>query len=467
MRLNYGKPALMALCCCLPPLGATAALNPAQERALDDVRHGRATVWDGLSVEQRTELRDLATDYLDRYQSSHEPHGYSANLNWADRERTKLVSYGGLGDGAIWTGHYLAALAFQYNAEPSPALLDDISETLAAIDLLTRVTGKDGFIARYLGPASDLWYQPYYAQYGDGPSALRPGLGTQAYLGAPPHDHLVWLGNSSRDTYDGIHFGLAAVWREVSDTAIRAQVRAIVERVGKALTADHFLLLDGQGHIQLPNPSFYCAWLRLMLTVCPDTFRNERPYYEFGAWLFFFVDWLLGPGLHPVDELRYYPNNLDMARMFTLCIMEEDPERRRAYQEVLRRNYRNHLATHLNAHFAAIFMFCTGDRDRGAIATLEGCLADFPPDKYLHLPEAVDAPTGAEYTEHALFVRQRPISDFLWQRPPARLPVGVSTPTEYPGVDFLLPYWMGRAMGVIAASPVETTHQVEPTDRTD
>jgi hypothetical protein len=451
MRFSSLRLACPVLLGCLPVLCAAAGLDPAQDRALVDVRMGRTPVWDGLSREQYAELRKSAADYLDRYQSAHEPHGYTANLHWADRDRTELLAYGGLGDGAIWTGHYLAALAFHYAVEPSQELLGAIADTLAAIDLLTRVTGKEGYIARYLGPASDPWYQPYYAQYGDGPSVLRPGLGTQAYLGAPPHAHLVWLGNSSRDTYDGIHFGLAAVWREVGDPAIRAQVRVIVERVGKALTTDHFLLLDGQGHIQLPNPSFYCAWLRLMLTVCPDTFRNERPYYDFGVWLFFVVDWLIGPGLHPVDESRYYPNNLDLARMFTLCTMEENPERRMAYQKVLRRNYRDDLATHLNAHFAAIYLFATGDRGRGAIATLEGCLADFPPDKFLHVPEPVDAPTATGYADQALFVRQRPMSDFIWQRPPARFPKGPPSATEYPGIDFLLPYWMGRAMGLIAA----------------
>jgi hypothetical protein len=215
------------------------------------------------------------------------------------------------------------------------------------------------------------------------------------------------------------------------------------------LAHDWFLILDGQGNFELPNPGFLNAWLRLMLTVSPDTFRNLRPLYEFSAWLFFAVDRILGPGLRKVDERSYYPNNLDMARMFTLCTLEEDPRRRVAYQAMLRRNYRDYLATHLNAHFAAIYMLCTGDRDRGAIATLQGGLIEFPADKFSHIPESTGALEGEEFSNAALLVRQRPMSDFIWQRAPARLPGTNPSAVEYPALDYLLPYWMGRVAGVI------------------
>jgi hypothetical protein len=427
---------------------AFSELGPEQERALLDARDGNFVVWPGLVPTQRAELRSLADVYLARYQSSHAPHGYTANLRWADRERTLLRQYDGLGDGAIWTGHYLAALAFQYRVEPSEVLLDAMLQTLESLDLLTEVSGKSGFVARYVGQADDPLYQPYYVQYG-GDAFLRPGFGARAFPGAVPYADLVWLGASSRDTYDGIHFGCAAVWRYVDDAAVRARVRLLVERIGKRLIADRFLLLDERGHVELPNPSFWNAWLRLMLTVSPDTFRDYRIHYEFSAWLFFAIDRILGPGFRPIDEARYYPNNLNMARLFTLCTMEEDSARRAAYQAVLRRSYQDQLSTHLNAHFAAIYLLCTGDGDRAAIATLEGGLADFPQDKFLHVPEPVDLPPGEAYAPGALLVRQRSMRDFIWQRPPAKLPDVELRSTEYPGIDFLLPYWMARVSGLL------------------
>jgi len=420
-------------------------LSAEQDRALHHVREGRFVVWPGLYAGQATVLREKAEFYLAAYQAEHQPHGYAVDLRWADRTRETLLQYDGLGDGAIWTGHYLAALSFQYRVAPNDGVLAAISDTLDALDALTRVSGKDGYVARYLGPASDPFYEPYYAQYG-GAAFLRPGFGARAFPGVAPWEEFIWLGDSSRDTYDGIHFGCAAVWRNVEDGVIRAKVRALVERVGTALIRDNFLLLDERGNVELPNPSFYVAWLRLMLTVSPDTFREVRGYYAFGSWLFFVVDRWLGPGLRGGAEDRYYPNNLDMIRMFTLCTLEESPRRRAAYQEVLRRNYREHLSTHLNAHFAAIYLVATGIRDRAAIATLEGGLLDFPEDKFLHVPEPVADATTGEYARGALFVRQRSMRDFIWQRPPARLPDAELRPVAYPGVDYLLPYWMARSL---------------------
>jgi len=425
---------------------ASAQLIPVQEQALRQVRQGRVPVWPGLSEAQRQDLAALAIDYERDYQTRHRPHGYTANLRWTDRERTQLIRYDGLGDGAIWTGHYLAAQAFHYAVEPSPALLDELHETLAAIDLLTLVSGRAGYVARYLGPASDPYYQPYYGQFGG--FSLHPGLGAEAYPGAPPHDHLVWLGSSSRDTFDGIHFGLAAVWNNVPDPAIRAQVRAIVQRVGERLVSDRFLLLDGQGNFELPNPAFYCAWLRLMLTVCPDTFRADQRYYDFAAWIYLIIDRFLGPNIRGIDEGQYYANNLGMIRLYTLCTLEPDREQRAAFHAILRRNYRDHFASHLNAHFAAIYMVATGDRPRDAVATLEGGVGDFPEEKFLHEPES-DSPDQS-YAGVALLVHQRPMSDFIWQRPPARLPQDEPSTEEYPGIDFLLPYWMGRSLGYFA-----------------
>lgn len=427
---------------------AASALDVAQIRALDYVRAGRAVVWPGLSDGQLQELGEKAAHYQGDYEVLHAPHGYAANLRWSDRERTELLQYDGLGDGAIWTGHYVAALALQYAVDRSDSTLRKLRETLGALDRLTRVSGREGYVARYAGPAEDPLYETYYAQSGE-PSFFRPGFGRRAFVGAGEFGDLVWLGDSSRDTYDGVHFACAAVWRYVDDSGVRAQVRTIVERVGQRLLRDGFFIVDGHGNVELPNPSFYNAWMCLMQNVSPHTFRSARLQYEISAWLFFLIDRYLGPGLRSVDEQRYYPNNLDMARMFTMCTMEPNPDRREAYRAVLRKNYHEFLAKHLNAHFAAIYMLCTGDRDRGAIASLEGGLAAFPVDKFLHVPEPVDAVAEAEYADQALFVQQRPMSDFIWQRPPARLPNEGEAAREYPGIDFLLPYWMGRSIGML------------------
>jgi uncharacterized protein (TIGR03437 family) len=48
-------------------------------------------------------------------------------------------------------------------------------------------------------------------------------------------------------------------------------------------------------------------------------------------------------------------------------------------------------------------------------------------------------------------VPQRPPTDFLWQRDPFQLSGGGSGLIESNGIDYILPYWMARYYGVIAA----------------
>ncbi|WP_321475450.1 hypothetical protein [uncultured Paludibaculum sp.] len=46
-------------------------------------------------------------------------------------------------------------------------------------------------------------------------------------------------------------------------------------------------------------------------------------------------------------------------------------------------------------------------------------------------------------------VPERPATDFLWQRSPFRLYGGLYGTIEGAGIDYILPYWMGRYYGVL------------------
>lgn len=55
----------------------------------------------------------------------------------------------------------------------------------------------------------------------------------------------------------------------------------------------------------------------------------------------------------------------------------------------------------------------------------------------------------------------RPTTDFLWQRDPFQLVGGGSDTIEGPGVDYILPYWMGRYYGVIPAVALQSAAVIE------
>jgi len=50
-------------------------------------------------------------------------------------------------------------------------------------------------------------------------------------------------------------------------------------------------------------------------------------------------------------------------------------------------------------------------------------------------------------------VPERPTTDFLWQRSPFLLYGGGDGTIEYPGIDYILPYWMARHYGVVSPDP--------------
>jgi uncharacterized protein (TIGR03437 family) len=60
-------------------------------------------------------------------------------------------------------------------------------------------------------------------------------------------------------------------------------------------------------------------------------------------------------------------------------------------------------------------------------------------------------------------VPMRPTTDFLWQRDPFQLAGSGYDTIEGAGVDYVLPYWMGRYYGVIPAVTVQSAAAIEYT----
>jgi len=59
-------------------------------------------------------------------------------------------------------------------------------------------------------------------------------------------------------------------------------------------------------------------------------------------------------------------------------------------------------------------------------------------------------------------VQLRPPTDFLWQRTPFLLRAGGAGTIETAGIDYILPYWMGRYYGVNAAFVVQSAAAASP-----
>jgi len=431
---------------------AFAGLMPAQEEALKAIARGTAFTWPEMNDAQKRDLSKKAQEYLDIYQRYHLRNSLNADVWYKDYDRKEVYRLEGVGDSACWTGHYLAALSLRWHLEPSEKLRKGILSVLDAFDLLTKVSGPVGYIARYAGPASDQGYREYYKVYGRGEDPERPGLGKRAYKGVEPYQDLVWLGYSSRDTYDGAIFGFATTLAYVTDREILDRTRQLVERVGDRLISDGWDILDGKGNRTRGMGVFKMAWMRAMLSANPGKFGSLTEEYRR-------LCSELSQRQKVVADIRYkeyFANNLSFICVFATTILEKDPEIKKLLTDVLKR-MQDETASHLNAHFAALYAAATGDKDNSKVrAAVQGLLIDFPaPPKFQREVDLSKDPNqesfDEDYTKYAQLPHERVTTDFMWQRSPCVSHGGSNLPYELPGIDVFLPYWMGRVAGVIPA----------------
>jgi hypothetical protein len=167
-----------------------------------------------------------------------------------------VVGYARAGDAAIWSGHYLAAEAFRYAVTRSPDALSNAKRALDGIHGLVDVTAPEqpgddpweqpGLLARFLWP--DSWW------HADQMASEEGGHGV--YRGRPggvPHS---WLGNTSRDQYSGVFFGLALAFDLIEDDSdVRSRAASLVT------TMLHFLL-DNAWNVRMPDGRISTTFLQ-------------------------------------------------------------------------------------------------------------------------------------------------------------------------------------------------------------
>jgi len=128
--------------------------------------------------------------------------------------------------------------------------------------------------------------------------------------------------------------------------------------------------------------------------------------------------------------------------------LQDNSQNRGAYQIV-----RSYTASHQNAFFDIIDRSINGSnaaRDAEMVSLLNQWLERPRRDPYVDDSKVV-AVCGTEACQ-PVPVPIRPTTDFLWQRDPFQLAGGGSGTIEGAGIDYILPYWMGRYYGVISSA---------------
>lgn len=372
-------------------------------------------------------------------QLRHVPYGTVLNPIFAGDGIT-VMDYTRCGDSALWTGHYLAAEAFRYKVTGSSDALANLQGALNGLTLLVDVTGT-GVLARCAIPANS----PYAASISSQESANGIFHGT---VGGQPW---IWVGNTSRDQYCGVFFGLGAAYDLLSDTTLRASIASLATRLLNNLTASAWTVIMPNFSISttfLIRPDQQLALLQVGQHVNPAAFASQ---YGSAAGSLAALS-QAGPELDASNnQSSYFKFNLDFISLYNL-IRLQGPSSALNYYEDGYAAVRAATITHRNAHFNMVDRALHGPnvaRDAETRADLDAWLTRPRTDVFVDWAGKIPSCGNPNEACNPLPVAERPPDDFLWQLDPYQLSGGGEGVIETAGIDYLLPYWMARYYGVI------------------
>ncbi len=164
----------------------------------------------------------------------------------------------------VWTGRYLAGVAYQYAVTRDPKAREHGGEILRALRRLQEVTGKPGLLARgYMmghGPVAD-WER-------DGRDSIKWHQGQGDYA-----DYR-WYGDVSVDNFNAILYGYAIYFDLAADAAQKQFIAHDVDRLMTHLLDNHCCIVDVDGEVT--------RWGHVGLD--PDPARDDY-YREHNAWV--------------------------------------------------------------------------------------------------------------------------------------------------------------------------------------
>jgi uncharacterized protein (TIGR03437 family) len=361
-------------------------------------------------------------------QAKHLPFGGIIDPVYASPTSGQIVGYTRCGDSALWTGAYLAAESFRYNVTQSADALQNVKNALAALKGLADVTG-DNRLARCMMQAN--W--PFAA-------GVESEEAANTINQNPPW---VWVDNTSRDQIVGAFFGLGIAYDVVNDAGVKQSVSDLATRLAGYISDHQWSPNNDITSTLMLRPEELQMLLQVARHVNPSN-TVSGPFVVAPVETAVLVD--------VQDNSSYFKFNLDYMTFYHLVLLQNNGPNRDAYEIV-----RNYTASHQNAFFDIIDRALNGPdatRDAEARYLLDQWLNRPSRDFYTDLTNSVKV-CGTEACD-PIPVAWRVNTDFLWQRDPFQLSGGGEGTIETAGVDYILPYWMGRYYGVIPSNTIQS-----------
>ncbi|MSU33484.1 MAG: hypothetical protein EXS25_12710 [Pedosphaera sp.] len=406
-------------------------------------------------------MRLKAEDYGQRFRDRHLPDGMVVSLRYRSIHSKEVISYENLENSAAWTGLYLGSCVYRWMVLRESENLKDIRMLLTGLNRAVQSTGRSGVIPRFVGKAEDSLYREAYSRF-RGEDRQRLDFGRLAFRGEGKHANLVWLGGANREDYAGVNWGLSSLLYYTRDPEIVSQVSNIVVRVVSRLEQDSWRLNDGKDEPSFIDPVLVTAWLRTAALIDPKKYSEKYNKQ---------VTELLGSRKSDFSDsgiCRYgdpTPAFFRLANLIALNQNEMNHARHLIFQEMISKVQRQSQAV-LNPWPALAYLesFTSSRTDSTTLAILQGLLYEYPsPPRWsasVNLSEngeidQINA-NGERWTRYAQLISKRPSVPFLWSYPSTRTVGGVDEPVVYPGLDFLLAYWMARHFGVTPGEDLGT-----------
>lgn len=366
-------------------------------------------------------------------QARHTPYGAVLDPVFVDAESDEISHYTRCGDSALWTGHYLAAESFRYKLTNSEEALANVKRTFYAIKGLVDVTGTN-LLARCMVPTDSP-----YAEAIRNEETLN-GIYVNESAG------WIWVGNTSRDQYSGVIFGLGVAYDMVDDPELKPAISALVTRLVDFLRGHNWSVVmpDGRSSTTfIIRPDQMLTFLQVGRRVNSSRFSRTYDIQKF-----LLSGTVLAPiGVDSASDESYFKFNLNYINFYHLIRLESS-----SFNEIYEKAYdilRNHTDDHQNAFFNVIDLALhgkNGARDAETATLLDGWLLRQRRDHIVVLNEQV-AVCGDQACS-PVPIEMRPPTDFIWQRNPFQLAGGLYGTIEGAGIDYILPYWMGRYYGL-------------------
>jgi len=375
----------------------------------------------------------LAIDAL--IQSRHLPFGGILDPIFATPDSQAISGYTRCGDSALWTGHYLAAESYRYKVSGDPAALSNAQAALAYLKTLVDVTGTD-LLARCVVPIN--------SNYAAGITS------EESANGIHESGDNYWIGNTSRDEYIGVFFGLSAAY-DLLGAGTQPAIQALVTRMLNFLDAHAWTIVMPDDSISttfIIRPDEQLGLLQIGRQVNSAQFASA---YQNAAGVDSSIAGIPVAVDSADDRDSYFKFNLDAINLFNLIRLETDGKLLAGYQSIYQ-IFHNAVKNHMNAHFNMIDRALNGAnsrRDLETVSYLRQWLFRPRRDLDVNLEGQYPSCVSTDQSCDPLPVVVRIPTDFLWQRSPFQLTGGGSGLIESSGIDYILPYWMARYYNVV------------------